>query len=80
MKIKEPKSHELEVKNKMGKSLFVSVEYYEENKNDLTPVMEAKDVKTHCTDHHKTKESAVSEMKAQEQKKMEKEALKNKGR
>ena len=79
-------SHEMSVKNKLGKTLTVSVEHYEANTSDLTPVddngedMAAKDIKARTASHYKTKESAVAEMQEADQKKMEKEALKNKGR
>ena len=74
------KAHEIEVKNKNGKTLTVSVEYYEANSAELKPTMDAKEIKAYCEAHHKARSEAVEKMQAEAKKKMEKEVLKNKGR
>lgn len=73
-------SHEIEVKNKNGKTLTVSVEHYESNVGELTPTMDKKEVDAYCKKHHATKSAAVKAMQEEDKEKMEKEALKNKSR
>lgn len=60
------KEHELEVENKEGQELTVSIEHYKANKGELTPLGDEKEIKAHIDKHEKAKV------------KMEKEQLKNK--
>lgn len=56
------KSHEIEVKNKAGKKMIVSVEHYQANAGDLTPTMDKKDVDAYCEKHNKAKAEQKAKM------------------
>lgn len=74
------KSHEIKVKNKDGIESTVSIEHYLANKTQLSPVMEDKELKSHIEAHEKEKTEARAKLAEENKVKMEKEALKNKGR